>query len=105
MANADEILAKLEGLQVQVQHLTALVQHGVTPPQWVSGKGLALALGMRDRAAEYYRKDLGLLPVDGTVCRRAGNGYEYNLEECRRLIDEYRRMGPEAQRVYRRGVA
>jgi hypothetical protein len=102
MENTERLEAMIAGLQVQVAHLTALVQHGVTPPQWVDGRSLALALGLKPRAAEYYRKDLGVLPVDGKVCRRAGKSYEYNLEECRKLIEEYKRLGPQAQAAYKR---
>jgi hypothetical protein len=94
-----QLLAKVEALQAEQRQMAELLRHGVTPPEWVSGKALALSLGIKARAVEFYRYDLGVIPVDGEVCRRAGKGYEYRVEGCRRLIEEYNALPAETRRA------
>jgi hypothetical protein len=91
------VLAKLEAIQAEQRQLGQLLRHGVTPPEWVSGEALALSLGIKPRAVEFYRYDLGVIPVDGKVCRKVGRGYEYRVEGCKRLVEEYKALSPEVR--------
>jgi len=93
------LLHRIEVLSAQVAELTAMVRHGITPPEWVSGKVLAMALGIKTRAVEFYRYDLGVIPVDGEVCRKVGRNYEYRIEGCKQLIEEYKTLSPETKQA------
>ena len=94
-----QILAKIEVIQAEQQRMTKLLEHGVVPPEWVTAKALAMSLGIKLRAVEFYRYNLGVIPVDGKVCRKAGKRYEYRVEECRTLIEEYKALPPETRRL------
>lgn len=96
-----EILARLTIIEAQQGEILQLLRHGVTPPEWVSAKALAVALGLRARSPEYWRNELGVIPVDGRACRKMGKRYKYRVEECRRLIEEYKLLPPETQRQLR----
>lgn len=96
-----EIIARLEVIESQQHEILRLLRHGVTPPEWVTANALAMSLGIKPRAVEFYRYDLGVIPVDGKVCRKIGRSYEYRIEECKQLIEEYKALSPETRRLLR----
>ncbi|MBD2106693.1 hypothetical protein [Nodosilinea sp. FACHB-13] len=65
-----EIIARLEGIEAQQPEDLTLLKHGVTPPEWVSAKALAEALGLGPRAADYWRKDLGVISILGAMLQK-----------------------------------
>ncbi|MBW4486010.1 MAG: hypothetical protein KME14_26095 [Tildeniella torsiva UHER 1998/13D] len=60
-----------------------------------------MSLGIKPRAVEFYRYDLGVIPVDGQVCRKVGRRYEYRIEGCKRLVEEHKALSPETRRALR----
>jgi hypothetical protein len=93
------LLIKVEMLEAEQRQMLALLRHGVTPPEWVSAEALALSLGIKPRAVEFYRYDVGVIPVDGQACRKMGRRYEYRVEECRWRIDEYKSLPTETRKM------